>query len=433
MTYSELTWGEILFGLGMLIAGFAGMLRIPSAIAKGGVIEMRQFLPGFAALYALPAALRDKEPLAWLVIVANVGGIALAGYGLSLRAPAPPNPVLRAERDASQPAPIAATAPSPRERRGPVPLLGPRAIAHRHAFALAADDDGALLAWAEPLASGGAIRAQALSPLGAVTGAMRDMATTVATVRELVAARAGERVAVAWVSTDGRRGTAHVALSSAVDAPSRTFELGDVDPLATYRIGLAPLPDGSFVIVAHTGSAARVAHLAEGRLRTSALSLSAPCERAVLGAMGTDDGALVVLCEAHEGGSTWVRARFGAHAQTPTIERTPSACADVAFAAVDGEPWRIERCDGVHVTRDDARRTALEARDACVEGRPLVLAQARHATAVAQLFPSAIVPEHARAVWTGQALLVAAPDRQELVARRWQCEADRLVRTDAPW
>ena len=63
-------------------------------------------------------------------------------------------------------------------------------------------------------------------------------------------------------------------------------------------------------------------------------------------------------------------------------------------------------------------------------GGPLRVPLTESASRLESLLPDSMAPTGARAVWTGDAVLIAIPSGRDVGLRRYQCELDRMVRSD---
>ncbi|WP_236515059.1 hypothetical protein [Sandaracinus amylolyticus] len=328
--------------------------------------------------------------------------------------------------------PAVAAAPSPT-------AIGPRVatavpIAGAGAFDLIADVSGTSVAWADPADQGGVIRALELGPEGEPIGAARELVATGAHVRELAVARRGDRLALAWITTDGRSGRAHAAVIEGPSGEASPIAIGAARATGAARgdVAIASLADGAFVVATRADSGIALSVIGGARRRIEPIALASPCEAAIVGAFSTDDGALLGLCGGTPGAEEWILARIdGATAEI--VERRALGCADVRLSSAGGGR-AIARCGDAPVSTaldgTDARPASSEP-VACEGERPRLGAALEGATDDLEgMLPSSVAAPGSRAAWTGRALLVATRLGPELVIQRRQCQSGALLRTD---
>ncbi len=366
--------------------------------------------------------------------------------------------------------------PLPRvERPG---VAAGRPVATSSAFALVPSSDGALLVWAAPGAVGGGVRALPLGPVGQVSGPERRLVTEgagaggahedrIGQVVEVDAAAVGRRVGVAWVVDHVR--TPEVESSYSLDGGATFTRPVGLGPTARLerghggRLSLAASADGALVLyhripagpcVATEGTCARFTRSGIGTDETAAtrgtepLEVEHPCEPLVSGATFRDGTWYYAIC--HESPSprvtTYVIRPEVAYA---AAVESPPGCRPSAVAPLDRGVAILTEC-GEHtgalvldsMGRELARLAELERSVRCVDGRPLLrLTEASPrfelhlggaADHVEGLLPDSVAPRGSRAVWTGEALLVALPLAREVALRRYECVRGRFDRTDAP-
>lgn len=369
-------------------------------------------------------------------------------------------------------------APPPEPPPPPAPIAAGRRIADPGAFALVPIPDGALLVWGAPYASGGGVRTLRLGPLGAALDEERAVADRgaaaggaaedhVSQAVEVEAYAVGQDVGVAWVLDYGHHLETQAAFS--VDGGQRwsaTEELGHSVRLPEGRRGRLAMTgnDEALVLyhrieeadcVASEGRCARFTRrgLGEGASRvgrgTEPLEVRYPCEPLVAGAAWAEGSWYHGVCHEDGGRVTTtvyaIRPELAYAAPTPIegcspVGMTPLGPAGVAVVTRCGEARHAVRLD--EMGRVVQRFAPVERVVSCEDGRPtLELRQGseqrklRLGEALDHLepmLPEDVAPEGSRAVWTGEALLLASPMGRELVLRRYQCEGDRFDRTDMP-
>lgn len=366
------------------------------------------------------------------------------------------------------PPPPEPPAAPPRPR---VELVAPRAVASAHSFDLVPGGDGAVLGWSSPPVPGSRINVIALGPLGQARGGDQAIADRLAI--ELSMTAEGERIGVAWVAQSSTRSLELVSeaafAAGGVGSFSPAMGLGLADPTVTPgrgRLALATSDDGAFFVshrlppAACTSSPAGMgttcARLGRRRIDVpdaagrgdEPLEVPSPCEPFVTGSLRSNGTWFSALCHEREG-----RPIATVYAIRPSISLAAAnevlpGCAPRALAPTANGAALVAQCDdGLAVAwQDELGRPIGEAHvvtmsATCAGGRPLLSAAALSLPLTAPvgriegLLPADLGGEHARAVWTGSAILVArhrplGEGHAEVALSRWQCEDDRLVRTD---
>ena len=296
-------------------------------------------------------------------------------------------------------------------------------------FDLAAAGDGAVLVWS---AFGEArLRTRRIGPLGEMLG---DEATVLGeydgAVREVAVALNGDRMAVAWVETDGRTTALHArAASGPIEGPlGRAIALGDVDPaamtVARGNVAIAARGEGFVAAVrAAREGGARIAlvPIDRGMRARRSVDVEQPCARALVGTAQVGSDVALGVCS----GSGLVRVLVGDG--EPSVTRIDAGCEDVALVDAGGE-HAVARCGGPHPIDDGSRVLVPVCEDAVPRlGSNIVLRTA--ASGLGALFEDAIAPSGAPAVWTGRALVVATRDRDVLMLYRTECRETSFERT----
>jgi hypothetical protein len=367
------------------------------------------------------------------------------------------------------PAPPPSPPVQPKQRPA---ILGPRPTSSRAAFDLALGADGAVLVWGAPRRDGGGIRAARVDALGTRVGEdarvydprlLRSSGATSAppSTVELAASSAGGKVAVVWAEQDGPE----VAIRSAVgDVAAGTFgeaRLLERGPLARAdargRVGVTSSPDGSFLGLyrggeraCEEGGRARCVGFgvrslgADGDEGRVPMAVRGPCDRAVAALSSLGDRFYYGVCAEAEGGRATTVYTIQLEPQYARSERVLAGCDPLGSTVVGGAVWVAGRCAGARriarfeAERDRASEIALgDGAVRCDGDRPVLdLAEGVAVPLDAPmdrlepLLPPSLTEGGARAVWTGEALLVAASLGQDVALHRYQCEYGDLVRTD---
>jgi hypothetical protein len=329
-----------------------------------------------------------------------------------------------------------------------------------------------LLVWGAPPVPSPGLRASFLSPLGEPRA--HDLVLSEDLPIEIDAVADGARSAVAWVAqpqTSDLELHAFAALGAGAHfGPARDF--GPAEPLASPhrgRLAVSNGADGAFYLSHRAlsepctlveGTCARVRR---DRLDTAApvrgddpLEVPEPCEPLLVGSVRVEGTWFSALCHRERGPSGELAPRATVYAIRPAIALAAASqvlvgCMPRALSPTAGGAALIADCpEGRSVAwQDELGRPLGEIRGAHFEvacaGRP-VLRMTGEAGAlevpltaalgrIEGLLPAALAPDHARAVWSGSAILVATPrqsgERRELVLDRYACEGGRLERTSS--
>lgn len=321
------------------------------------------------------------------------------------------------------------------------------------AFALAATAEGALLA------VGGAdgVSAQPLDPVGEPRGDAAILEA--APVDELVAGAAGRRVGIGWVVVEAPASAPRVRAAFSPDGGVSFLAAQDVDdtvavPTPGGRLAIAA-DDGGLVALYHRivpapcvaseGICARYdrfglgADAARAGRGTEPLEIDQPCEPLLGGALWSDGSWFTSVCHVQPQPRALVfTIRPAIHYAVAT--ELPAGCRPAGLAPRTGGALALGACPGgaVRVPLDVMGQAGppIDARAAgarCEDGRPVVgwpgqelpLSTARGD--LAPLLPPAVAPLGARAVWTGEALLIATQVGDVIELRRRRCRGGALV------
>lgn len=366
--------------------------------------------------------------------------------------------------------------PAPPPPPPPAPIASSRPVAEAGAFALVPTGEGALLVWGAPYSAGGGVRALPLGPLGEATGSEQTVAVRGAAAGgaveqrvghavEVAAAASGRRVGVAWVMDHGEALETEAAYS--VDGgrafgqaepfgPSVRLERdrrGRVVMSASEELGLVlqhRVPEGP--CVATSGSCALLHRAAlgpdasEARRGNLPLEIQRPCDPLISGALAHRGTSYYAICHEEPAPRAMVYVIRPDVTYAAAID-SADGCLPAGLAPLDDGVAALTRCGEAlsalvldEMGRERARLARVAREAVCEGGRPVLRigeGQARHSLRLGEaqdhveaLLPEAMAPEGARAIWTGEALLVAAPIGRDVSLRRYQCVRDRLDRTD---
>lgn len=346
------------------------------------------------------------------------------------------------------------------------------------AFELVGTSDGALLVWAPPgsctrglslqrfdaggvrqgATSNGPTLACGAEPAGPSTGA------TTARITEVAAAAGGGRLGVAWIAERGA--SAEVLATHADDGAERFAPAVELAASVTAgsasraRVQLTASETGQFRVgfreadAACSARAGRCAHYltrplpgprpADGR-GVEAREIPRPCERMVGGGVWVGGTWYDAVCARDPGAATHVFAIRPEISYAEAV-RTLEDCEPLGISPGENFAVAWGRCDDGIAARVLSPQPARDklvrqvARTlACRDGRPL----ARVTGADGSRFEVAFGPPRARvegylpdefgsaarAVWTGEALVVARPSQGgDLRVEAWRCAGGALVR-----
>jgi len=367
-------------------------------------------------------------------------------------------------------------APPPEPPPPPAPIVAGRTMADDAAFALVPVPDGALLIWASPHREGGGVKAVSLSPTGAAVGSDRPVArrgaaaggsaeTHPSQAVELDAFAVGRRVGVAWVLDFGHDLQTQATWSA--DGGERfgaVRELGQTvrsDPGTRGRVTVSESDDGQLVVhyraadgdCVRTSGRCAMIHWhrlgSDGRAdgRPGPLEVQTPCQPLVADGLHRDGTSYRTYC--HEESDRPSTMLYTIRNEVSYAEANPQpGCVPVGLSPVDEGVVAVMRCgeelsalavDEMGRVTDTYRPAERSAR--CHEGRPVLQvseddreSKLRLGPATAQLealLPEDIAPSGSRAIWTGEAVLVAVPQARSVSVRRYECLPDgRFDRTD---
>ena len=377
-----------------------------------------------------------------------------------------------------EPPPLVPPAPVPAPRAG---LVAPRPLASAASFDLIDNVDGALLAWGVPSRMGGGLQVQRLDRQGGAIGeeisilSPTDMGGPRAAEElpgdavELALQAVGTQFAVAWVIRDQRQ----IGVRSVVcaDAGERVGPGVDHGPTELGRIGVrghlalaasrageislffrgvtAPCEGDGIVGPCTRFSPVRLGtHPGDGVRDGVSLAVPVPCERAIPGFENIRDDWYYSICSGEGEGriTTAFAIRFDPEYAHP--ERVMAGCEAIGMTAHQDGVLLVSRCeDGLRgVQLADAGRQrelirGLTRRVRCVAGRPTIEIGAAEGVTMqtrlegrrgrlGPLLPEQLAGAAARAIWTGEALLVAKPMAGEVNVQRYECEHGELTRTN---
>ena len=348
------------------------------------------------------------------------------------------------EKNPSPPRPSVADASGTREVTGPA------------AFDLVAVGNSAVLVWADPAGSLVAERFDGENPRS-------QRLRTPAAVTEVAALRVGERIGVSWVEL-GERPRVRAALfdfASGSGEPIVT-ELGFTDARRGIRghLALASRDDSAFTVmhraepgdcVDKPGRCTRFEfhEVRNGSASSRPLPLLVPeaCPGGVAG-LGAHEAGIrhYAVCTLDAGRRVNTVFTIQEQPMYAVAERALEGCSSEGFFGLpDGKEYLLGRCtDGLRrafrparVERKAASFDVSEPTLGCLSSGLEVhfsLDGPRHyrlekpEQRIDRMLPERIAPAGARAVWTGEALLVAQLSGAELELGRWSCSGIELVK-----
>lgn len=357
----------------------------------------------------------------------------------------------------------------------PVPLTpprrevaAPRAVTTPAAFDLVVGPRGPLLVYAEPATVGGAIQVVALDRTGATQGEPRPVSRPEGgnepyspDALELAAASAGGTLAVAWVERHGTLFRVLATHGSPQGAFAPPASLGATErELSGTRghVAVAVSPAGHVDVMARLGgvpcrerpgatscSSVTITRLAPGpsERRGVGLLLPLPCAQTLLGFVHASDVWHYAVCDASEGAPATTLYAVQFEPQYAHAERALEGCTGRGVVAFGGGAAVVGDCEGSRrgLWLGEAGRSRRHfegvarvecdsegARMRLPDGTSEVLSTPR--AGLAALLEDEVAPPGSRAVWSGEALLVAAPIEREVGIRRFECWNGTFRRTD---
>lgn len=370
-------------------------------------------------------------------------------------------------------------------------VIAPRDLSTEQAYDFIANPHGATLVWSPPGRLGGGIRMVRLGPQGSALSEERVVVPPTSPGANPVdsflvrAARDGERLAVVWVERQprwfpvravigGARGTAFSTVQelSQLARDSRPFGAFALSQLpgggfgvwvrraaracgASSDKGVADSPTHSqnpIECVEVAGYRAQLAASGRPLFQASGpvLEVPAPCPDTLVGAHVSGASLFLGVCsQPQDSPRTMMYSVNEDSAYASAGEVAPGCRPHGLSTAPQGLLWRGSCTQGQGQQMSDALVTAsLEASAPtvsekevhCAAGR---LSLVRRDAGGEQVFrlvgPQAqlegwlsesLAPARSRALWTGEALLIAVPQDRALTLRRFECVHDQLVRTD---
>lgn len=356
------------------------------------------------------------------------------------------------------------------------PLAGPQAATTAAAFDLVPAGGGAVLLFGRP----DGVHLLALDEVGAPRGEVRkasDASVAGADHVELAAVSASGRIGVVWIERSGDTTRARATFGDPRGAAlSPPIEYGDAIAAPVGRRGsvsISAAPDGAMTVMyrgtvgpclpgeprqctrfyrralgSNTGQAPR---------GIETMIVERPCDRLLVGNLWSGDTWFYGACEADPGGEVaTVYAIRPSPMYAEPFSGLHQGCEHLGLAALPrSAALLVARCPGdigaakIAIEPFNQRPPpvrGLERRVECADTRPVLIARApgfeeriplrAPASGLELLLPESIAgtPE-SRAVWTGEALLVAAatagPTPRVSLAR-WVCDGPTLRRDSEP-
>lgn len=336
--------------------------------------------------------------------------------------------------------------------------------------------DGAVLAWGDPFSSGGGVHALALDPLGTARGIAVDVVRSVgrdgvpAQVEELALGSHGGRVGLAWI-VGGRAPEAFATFSrdtvegfAPASSLGATVSLTAGQPARHARLAIAPREDGA-LMVSHRGTdgpcssetvGPSCAHVAAAQLdalqaavaATDTMEVPTACDGLLVGAASAGGTWFYGLCHLLDGQPVTTMYAIRPSISYAAANEALAGCTPESMVALDDGVALVASCGGarrVAFLDGTGRVTQVAEQERAVtcegDGRPVLslavgnprrLALRGSLARVEGLLPDDVAPSGSRAVWTGEALLVAVPLTREVSLHRFQCRRGTLTRTDIP-
>ncbi len=370
--------------------------------------------------------------------------------------------------------------PKPKPKPPPLaPLLGPRPVATQAAFDLVATGEGGVLVWGVPTARGAGIRAIAIDPLGGPRGSERNAVAPGHAAGggnaedippdavEIAAAAGGGRLGVVWVLRNQTVLRVQAALGD--DSAEAFSPPEDLAPTRMDKVGVrgqvaaAASPAGELAVFyregdgpCEDGQPGTCARLEQRRLGAKSgregvpMVMHAPCDPPIVGDVFSGNSWYYAVCSEDTGRPETTLFLIQFEPAYAHAEQLLGGCVPRGLTPLDNAVAVTASCgdhlagatlgNDRHVHGPEALHMAVR----CADGRPVIegrgmgggmvmhLPLGAPTSRLAALLPSKMAPPGARAVWTGEALLVAVPVGQDVAFRRYQCKDGDLTRTDGP-
>lgn len=349
-----------------------------------------------------------------------------------------------------------------------IPVAAPRALATEAAFDLVTARHGATFVWGQPTSLGGGLRLLRLNDLGESLGHERQIvlggsngAQIPPDAVELAAASSAGHLGIVWVS---REQALLRVLTLRGDADGGRFspvvDLGVTDMRRVGRRGQVAIgasEDGTMQAL-YRGRTADCSGATPGsmdclsvfthQLGNDTLGEDVPmavpelCDPAMVGATHADGAWYFGVCAANGGTPA---AHVLGLVEEPAYKQPSNllaGCSPSAITAFDSGAYVSARCGNriQGVWLGDAGRRSEELNTAprveCSGDEAVVIVGERRETLraprdrIESLLPPSLVPGPSRAVWTGRAVLVAAPIGREVAFRRYECIEGEFLRAD---
>jgi hypothetical protein len=333
-----------------------------------------------------------------------------------------------------------------------------------------------MLVWAEPPVLGGAIRALELNPRGQPSGPDRPVgapatgdadgaagAAEAARVLELSVAHGGGRTAVAWLAraSDGAQRVWATRGQGSTFGPA--VDLGPTEVASPARRGalaVAASESGALDVMFQStrrpcrdGDASQACMGIDhwqpsGRREGVSLVVPDPCPAPIVGYLVRHGRWYFGVC-AGEGDDSYTTLYAIEHEpQYAHVERLHAGCAPLGLAPAADGALLVVRCGdelrATHVAQAGRAVTDLGRLERAVRcgpegmelhlrgqhGQGVVLPLTGPLSRIETWLAEDLAPAGARAVWTGQALLVAAPAEEGVRVRGHRCGQEALELED---
>lgn len=367
------------------------------------------------------------------------------------------------------------------------PLPAARELASPIGFDLIATSEGATLVYGPNVREGGGLFSLFLSPEGEMLGSEQELSpgrislgsraqrTNVAV--EVSAAQGGGQLGVVWVSREGRqrvikRGIGTVVGQEVEFGATATLGIARTEPEMGRSVGIAHGASESDAFSAMYPAGACESEFesclemhfstfgidSDNTAQGPTISIPAPCESPLRGLIRTSDGFDYAVCSGARGTPEVSIFTIDYEPEYARAESLFAGCRGRELGLLAGSQDRthadfsrralLANCDGAIAATviwgDEQEQMEQEPKLDCVgdDLRWSVSGQVEHnavwrvpASHLAGLLPYSLQGardgvDRARAVWTGEALLVAYPQQHTLVMRRYVCIRGSLYHAD---
>ncbi|HEY4106351.1 MAG TPA: hypothetical protein VGM44_20770 [Polyangiaceae bacterium] len=334
------------------------------------------------------------------------------------------------------------------------------------AFDLVVTDSGAALIWANPQGKG--LSLSLLDPLGAERRsepAFDEVAdaganATQTHIAEVAAVTRGGELAIAWLEQNGNDARTRAVVRSTTDSGSapRVIEIGPVfPPISRPRGNIAVTRTSDRFLVLARGEKEDCVDASEhdcvgfgfhrldgaGAARQNLpLSVPLPCDQNSVSFAVAGSRWYYGVCSRATGKPVTTLFTIQTDPEYARADRILEGCLPLGALAQGSDLLVVGDCGGerrgarMHPGNAEASELRVDRIDAvCDSGRPILHQLGPNGLELPldvprdrleAFLPSNLAPANARAIWTGQRLLVASPSHGNITLKSYQCDSTML-------